>query len=345
MNSYTYRLNSFSLPKTQNNNLAAVSLFSGGGGLDLGLSFAGFNFKYANDIEQKYCDTIAHNFLDCLAETQDIRTITGHKVKKLIETDDIALLAGGPPCQAFSILGKRGSFSDLRGRLVFEHARLIRELKPDAFIFENVPGILTLNKGKDWEDIFNYFAKETGYELYTDILNSANYGVPQVRKRLFIVGFRQAAKFTFPQPTHHNHSNVNSSKQNLSKWLPAKLALENVEGLANHNIRIHGSRVRGRYEKLEPGSRDKVDHTDRIDPEKPSGTVLVGSKSGGGRPHIHPYFPRHITVREAARLQSFPDWYKFLGTTTAQYRQVGNAVPPLLALAVGKAIKEALNSK
>ena len=96
--------------------------------------------------------------------------------------------------------------------------------------------------------------------------------------------------------------------------------------------------MRSRYENIPPGARDKVDHTDRIDPEKPSGTVLVGSKA----PHIHPYLHRHITVREAARLQSFPDWYKFLGTSTAQYRQVGNAVPPLLALAVGKSIQAAL---
>jgi DNA (cytosine-5)-methyltransferase 1 len=90
-----------------------------------------------------------------------------------------------------------------------------------------------------------------------------------------------------------------------------KFALEYVDSLPNHDIRIHGERVRNRYEKIPPGGRDKIDHTDRIYPEKPSGTVLVGSKAGGGRPHIHPYFPRHITVREAARLQSFPDWYKF----------------------------------
>jgi len=132
--------------------------------------------------------------------------------------------------------------------------------------------------------------------------------------------------------------------QHLLEWIPAKFALEYVDSLPNHDIRIHGERVRNRYEKIPPGGRDKIDHTDRIYPEKPSRTVLVGSKAGGGRPHIHPYFPRHITVREAARLQSFPDWYKFLGTSTAQYRQVGNAVPPLLALAVGKSIEAALKN-
>ena len=159
-----------------------------------------------------------------------------------------------------------------------------------------------------------------------------------------MVGFCQPVEFTFPSPRYRDPSSLDLLNQHLPNWLPAKLALEQVENLHNHDIRIHGERVRSRYEKIPPGSRDKVDHTDRIDPEKPSGTVLVGSKAGGGRPHIHPYVPRHITVREAARLQSFPDWYKFLGTSTAQYRQVGNAVPPLLAFAVGKSIQDTLKT-
>ena len=95
-------------------------------------------------------------------------------------------------------------------------------------------------------------------------------------------------------------------------------------------------------EKILPGERDHIDHTDRIDPERPSGTVLVGSSAGGGRPHIHPYEPRVITVREAARLQSFPDWYKFSGSSTEQYRQVGNAVPPLMAYELAMKIREAV---
>jgi DNA (cytosine-5)-methyltransferase 1 len=158
------------------------------------------------------------------------------------------------------------------------------------------------------------------------------------------VGFRQPTEFAFPDPEYCDPSSLDLLNQHLPDWIPAKFALENVDGLYNHDIRIHGDRVRSRYEEIPQGGRDKIDHTDRIDPERPSGTVLVGSKAGGGRPHIHPYFPRHITVREAARLQSFPDWYRFLGTSTAQYRQVGNAVPPLLALAVGKSIRTALKS-
>lgn len=344
MNSYLTALNSLKLPPKKRNELVAVSLFSGGGGLDLGLSLAGFNFKYSNDEVQYYCDTISHNFPDCVAEARDIRDLKGSEIKQLIKVDKISLMAGGPPCQAFSILGKRGSFSDDRGQLVFDYIRLINELKPEAFVFENVPGLLTLNNGEDWEKLHYHFQLETGYDIYTDILNAADYGVPQIRKRVFVVGFRQPVEFIFPSPRYRNPSSLDLLNQHLPDWIPARLALEQVEGLHNHDIRIHGDRVRSRYEKIPPGGRDKVDHTDRIDPGKPSGTVLVGSKAGGGRPHIHPYLPRHITVREAARLQSFPDWYKFLGTSTAQYRQVGNAVPPLLALAVGKSIQHTLKN-
>lgn len=344
MNYYLATLNSLRLSSNKNKESIAVSLFSGGGGLDLGLSLASFNFKYANDEVQYYCDTISHNFPDCIAEVKDVRDLKGQEIKELIKSETISLIAGGPPCQAFSILGKRGSFADLRGQLVFDYIRLINELKPDAFVFENVPGLLTLNKGEDWERLYNHFQVETGYDIYTDILNAADYGVPQIRKRVFVVGFRQSTEFKFPQPLYRDSSSLDLLSQHLPEWIRAKFALENVDGLPNHDIRIHGDRVRSRYEKIPPGGRDKVDHTDRIDPEKPSGTVLVGSKAGGGRPHIHPYLHRHITVREAARLQSFPDWYKFLGTSTAQYRQVGNAVPPLLALAVGKSIRAALQT-
>jgi len=343
MNSYFARLNALFLTKENHHQLTAISLFCGGGGLDLGLSLAGFDFKYANDEIPFYCDTISANFPECIAETKDIRQVTGEDIQQLLNHTPISLLAGGPPCQSFSILGRRGSFSDLRGQLIFEYIRLINELKPAAFIFENVPGLLTLNHGQDWSKLLHYFQAETGYYFQPPkILNAADYGVPQIRKRVFIVGFRVPTEFHFPAPTHSHPSELDLSLQDLIPWLPSKLALENVAGLPNHDIRLHGDRVRRRYEKIPPGGRDKVDHTDRIDPERPSGTVLVGSKSGGGRPHIHPYLPRHITVREAARLQSFPDWYKFSGTNTAQYRQVGNAVPPLLAMALGESIKQAL---
>ena len=126
--------------------------------------------------------------------------------------------------------------------------------------------------------------------------------------------------------------------------LPSRWALENVDNLQNHYLRPHGKAVKERYSTIPQGGRDKVDHTDRIDPDRPSGTVLVGSSAGGGRPHIHPFQDRVISPREAARLQSFPDWYIFQGTTSAQFRQTGNAVPPLLAYEIGRRIRESLDN-
>lgn len=342
MNHYLSTINSLRSPPSLANEMIAVSVFSGGGGLDLGLSYAGFDIKYASDEEKLYCDTLKLNFPNCFVDVKDIKDVTNTSIAEVLGTNRIHLLSGGSPCQAFSILGKRRSFEDERGQLAFEFIRLIKELNPDAFIFENVPGILTLNKGNDWLLLRARF-ESTGYKLYQSVLNAADFGIPQIRKRLFIVGFSKAINFDFPKPTHRASSQIPSLlEQELSDWLPAKLAFEEICDAPNHDIRPHGDKVRSRYELISQGSRDPVDHTTRIHPDKPAGTVLVGSKAGGGRPHIHPYLPRHITAREAARLQSFPDWYIFEGTQTAQYRQVGNAVPPLLAYEIGKAIRKAL---
>lgn len=345
-NVFLQRLRTLPRPQEQNNRFTAVSLFCGGGGLDLGLSFAGFKTRFATDVEAPHCETIAYNFPDCKTLAIDIKELTGNRIQDLSGVNQFDLLAGGPPCQAFSILGRRNSLQDPRGQLVFEYVRVVRELQPRAFIFENVPGLLTLNKGEDWKQLLSYFNDELGYHLYWQVLNSADFGIPQIRKRVFVVGFRNLlTQFSFPEPTHRDpNSNGKLFDSHLPYWLPSSLALEAVEGLPNHDLRPHGERVRTRYSQIPPGGRDTVDHTDRIDPNRPSGTVLVGSRAGGGRPHIHPVVPRHITVREAARLQSFPDWYVFKGTNTWQYRAVGNAVPPLLAKVIGEQISAVLTS-
>ncbi len=325
---------------------SAVSLFTGGGGLDLGLAFAGFEPAFATDLHQEHCDTIALNFPKATTLSVDATLLTGAQIRAGTGRQDFDLLAGGPPCQAFSILGQRNSFKDPRGRLVYEYVRLVNELQPAAFLFENVPGLLTLHSGKDWMELLDYFRHETGYQVIHQVLNAADYGVPQIRRRVIVIGFRSHnITFKFPERAHQDPSEQASLiEPSLSPWLPARLALEDVDGLPNHRLRPHGQRVTERYSRIAPGSRDKVDHTDRVHPDRPAGTVLVGSKAGGGRPFIHPYEPRHLTVREAARLQSFPDWYVFAATETWQYRSVGNAVPPLLAKAIGTQIAKSLDS-
>jgi len=319
-----------------------VSLFSGGGGLDLGLEMAGFKTVSANEFVHLACETLRHNFPHANIIEEDIQKVTGKEL--MAGHRAIDLVCGGPPCQSFTILGQRKSFDDPRGALVFEYVRIIKEIKPKAFIFENVKGLTTVNGGEDWKKLLQYFHDETGYKIYYKVLNSADFGIPQYRERVFIVGFKShKVEFRFPESTHVKPSSIFSHEKPV--YLTVRDAFAPLhDGLTNHEKRIHGERVYNRYKLIPPGGRDKIDHTDRLEWDKPSGTVLVGSSAGGGRPHIHPEEHRHITVREAATLQSFPLEYEFKGGSTAQYRQVGNAVPPLLAKPIGEEIIKALSS-
>lgn len=335
-NEYLNELSQLNIPK-EKNGLKLVSLYCGGGGLDLGFSLAGFVPAFSTDIDERFCQTIIQNLPGHVVEPHDMNDLTGEYV--LSKIGDFDMVIGGPPCQSYSILGSRGSINDPRGRLVYEYAHFIRDTKPKAFLFENVPGILTVNKGADWKRLVDYFHKETSYDIRWTKLNSAMFGVPQLRERVILIGFRDKVNFNWPAQKHYF---TNQPLLGLKEPRPAWMALENVEGLPNHLLRVHSERVSNRYSKILPGDRDRIDHTDRIHPDRPSGTVLVGSGKGGGRPFIHPYEDRHITVREAARLQSFPDWWVFQGGPTSQYRQVGNAVPPLMAKAIAEKIANTL---
>lgn len=343
-NPYLVRLSAFSKRLIQNPPFNLISLFCGGGGLDLGLNFAGFGTRVASDVASAFVDSVVANLPHAKACKEDALKLSKSKLCGLAGTTKIDLVAAGPPCQSFSVLGRRGALADPRGKLALKYFDLIAEIRPRAFLFENVPGLLSVNKGEDWRKLIKYAKEKTGYYLHPARLNAVSFGVPQFRERVMIVGLRQDVHFEFPTaPTGPKAGQLIASlASDALEGVPSAWALASVAGLANHNIREHGPRVRRRYMSIAPGDRDRTDHTDRIDPDRPSGTVLVGSGGGGGRPHIHPFEPRVITVREAARLQSFPDWYVFQGGSTAQYRQVGNAVPPLLAYEVGKRIAEAL---
>lgn len=330
MNKYLKLINNQVIPKKKNG-LNFISLFSGGGGLDLGFSLAGYQGLYSTDIIEYYCETIRHNFPEHIVERHDLNDLSGKHVLSQLETE-VDLIIGGPPCQSFSILGNRKSTEDPRGKLVFEYARFIKEVSPKGFLFENVPGILTVNQGRDWHDLVKYFKDITGYKLSWKKLNALNYGAPQSRERIILFGFKQSEFTNWPDPIYH----INGENGYLV--FPSGMALEYVDNLPNHIKRIHSTEVATRYSHIKQGERCRKDHTDRIDMLKPSGTVLVGSSGGGGRPFIHPIEHRHITVREAARLQTFPDWFEFKGTGTAQYRQVGNAVAPLFAKALANSV-------
>ena len=340
-NPYLARISNFGTETLEGGKLTHASLFCGGGGLDLGLGFAGFRTVVANDIAPAFVKSVTANIPNAVGLVKDVLCLSKEELLDSFGGEDIDLVSAGPPCQAFSILGMRGALDDPRGKLTLKYFELISEIRPKAFLFENVPGILTVNSGEDWQRLLHYVEKVTEYQIYWTRLNAVDFGIPQFRERVFVVGFASPVPFEFPVvptgPGAHELVIAGGSRT------PSSWALEFVEHLPNQRIRPHGPRVRGRYAQVSQGGRDATDHSDRIHPDYPSGTVLVGSAAGGGRPHIHPTENRVLTVREAARLQSFPDWYIFHGTTTAQYRQVGNAVPPLLAYEVGKKVVAALS--
>jgi DNA (cytosine-5)-methyltransferase 1 len=322
---------------------SVLGLFSGGGGLDLGFSAAGFDVGLSSDIVPEYCQTLEKNLPDHMATEIDVSDFDIKKIHNVFGSQGVQGIIGGPPCQSFSILGSRGATKDPRGALVFDYMQIIRQLQPEFFLFENVPGLKSVNGGQDWIDILRAFADVTGFKIYSTQINSVSFGVPQKRERVLIVGLRDhKADFSWPSATHAPDSYL--GPEALLPAVTVAEAFQSLDGKPNHVKRIHGDRVSQRYAKIAPGSRDRIDHTDRIELGKPSGTVLVGSGGGGGRPFIHPVEHRHITVREAARLQSFPDWWEFSGGVTKQYRQVGNAVPPLMAKAVASQILKAISA-
>jgi DNA (cytosine-5)-methyltransferase 1 len=338
--------------------LRYISLFSGGFGLDLGAELAttpdiSFHAAACVDIDPYARKTIRfnrpHNQVIGDREDEaygDLNKLTTAFILQRAELrlGEVDLVIGGPPCQSWSILGKRRGFEDSNGKLMHQFVQFVKESKPRAFIMENVDGFLTFDDGAACQEIIAQFKDPAcSYFVYPWRLDAVDFGVPQYRKRAFLIGlhheFGIAPMISPPQPNHRPHSKT-VIEDILSPdvrpfYRTVYDAFANYPShLPNHEPRVHGERVRNRYVELLPGHRDPIDHTDRLCWTEPSGTVLVGSSGGGARPFIHPEEPRHITVREAARLQAFPDEWVFIGNQTAQYRQVGNAVPPPLAAAV-----------
>lgn len=335
-----------------------VSFFSGGGGLDLGLEAAGFETVFATDIDEHSCKTLENGKKFCaeqglpFLQSAHIRRadVIGLSAKDVLDAakakkGEIDLMAGGPPCQAFSVFGKRQGINDPRGLLPEEYLRLLREIEPKAFVFENVFGLLTIDNGKIFEILCKNLenpGEGINYTLSVFRLNAAEYGVPQFRDRIFIIGSRTGVKIdTIPK--------ICASPEDIAKFgknlLPYRTVKDGLKGLpplgtrlANHTSRLHSERIVERYKNLSFGERDSKTRINKLHPERPSYTIIVGSDKGGGKGHVHPVEPREVSPRESARMQTFPDWWSFSGTSRHPIRQVGNAVPPLLAAIIGREI-------
>lgn len=352
-----------------------IDLFCGAGGLSAGLQRAGFTIKTGVDIDKQALHTYKINFRRAVTLQKDIADVTGDELRKLahIQKDDHEfLLVGCPPCQGFSSLGKRDP-DDIKNQLVFQYVRIIRELQPNFILMENVPGMAKNVGKKIFSDIVAQL--EEDYHIDKAILNAADFGVPQTRKRLVLHGVRRpvyevlktitgSSEIKFlPQKTHYQEpekrkkawvtvgetisglppieAGESIDNDEVYNHVARKLSGTNIARLAA--IRANGGNRQGisaKYELL-CHKGENVSYSDTygiLDATKPAPTITAGCTVISKGRYGHPTQNRGLSVREAARLQSFPDTFRFTGSLTSMSTQVGNAVPPRLAEASGKVI-------
>jgi len=352
----------------QKNNLKIIDIFSGCGGLTLGFKNAGFKDLLAVDNDQPSLETYKNNFPE--TNTLNLDLFKPDSIKEIVSSigkNKVSGIIGGPPCQGFSLTGPR-KFNDPRNRLYLAFIELVDKIAPNFFLIENVPGVKRLYSGKIYEEIEKKFTR-LGFNVTSEIINSADYGVPQIRKRLFIIGTKkQIPQFEFPAPTHSpdNYISCKEAINDLPKRDPRKdigtdkskyskspssdyqiKMKSDCNILWNHVATAHKDFVietisqvpdGGNWRDLPPGvgeSRKFNEAWTRYNSKKPSRTIDTGHRN-----HFHYKYNRVPTIRENARLQSFPDNFRFFGNKSQQNRQVGNAVPPILAYKLALQLKK-----
>jgi DNA (cytosine-5)-methyltransferase 1 len=298
-----------------------VSLFSGAGGLDLGLIKAGHEIIWANDFDADSCETYKLNIGEHIV-CDDIAKI------KLDEIPDCEVVVGGFPCQGFSLANMLRAADDERNKLYREFYRVIKGKKPEYFLAENVRGILSLDNGNAIKKIVKDFS-DAGYRVKYKAFNTADYGVPQTRVRVIIAGTRKdlpdEMDYQFPEPTHEK---IN--------WISISKALSGIPEPDYHKSELKNHI----YSKYKVTNRNFTGHRE-TDPNKPSPTILARGNGKGGVCAIqHPKNHRRMSVRESALVQTFPIEFEFVGSMGSMYRQVGNAVPVLFGQHLGNKLKE-----
>lgn len=322
-----------------------VDLFCGAGGFSVGFETEDFESVGGFDVDESAVQTYDANHTG-KGITADLTEYTGERIcdELGVTKEEITGVVGGPPCQGFSNANRNRDENDERNQLVFHFARLVSELQPEFFVMENVPGILTIADGSVPEQIIDEFASY-GYSVAFKKLNTAKYGVPQKRERVIFIGVKQESGINpltlFPEKTH-SQSDYRTVSQALD-GLPRLEAGEEEETIPNHRAPNHQSQTVERISKAGYGEKvpyDSWSQKTRLHPDEPSPTILAGKRSNYHR--AHPEDNRGLTVRERARIQSFPDDFEFKGSVTDQRRQSGNAVPPKLAEAIAKQIQTTL---
>ena len=304
-----------------------VSLFSGAGGLDLGFKEAGFRLVWANDFDKDAVETYRAN-VDKHCVCADISEVSDDDIP------DCDVMIGGFPCQGFSMANTKRNVLDKRNTLYLQYIRILKAKKPMFFVAENVKGILTLDKGEVIKAIVSDFA-DAGYRVVYRLLNAADYGVPQTRQRVIIVGVRDDldVEFSYPQPT-----NSKTGEDGLPHWMSVKEAIGDIPDPDGPDADSVPNNEYSQYKMLLNGYLGKRP----TDGDKPAPTVTArGDRRGGVVVLPHPSNTRRMTVRELATIQSFPLDFRFHGSRTDCYRQIGNAVPVKLAEAVAHAVYSA----
>jgi DNA (cytosine-5)-methyltransferase 1 len=362
-----------------------IDLFAGAGGMSLGFEQAGFDIVAAVEIDPIHCATHEYNFPDTTTICASVIDLTGAEIRRRAKlgTKDIDVVVGGAPCQGFSLMGKR-AFEDPRNQLVFHYVRIVKELNPKYCVFENVRG-LTLGKHVQFLEELIIALGDAGYEVIDPykVLNAADYGVPQDRRRLFLVGTRKGLTAPiYPTPSSQRIS-VEEAIGDLpnadrfdelrlkdvvaTNWETTSAYARKLRGfdrdpddysyprkfdpdLLTCSIRTeHTPTSQARFAATPQGKTDPISRFRRLAPAGLCNTLRAGTDSARGahtspRP-IHPLFPRVITVREAARLHSYPDWFRLHATKWHGCRQIGNSVPPLLARALASELLTAQGLK
>lgn len=343
-----------------------IDLFSGVGGLSQGFEWAGFEPVVAIDFWDDAIKTYNHNRKDKVGISMDITKFNDELLAGIINNHKIDGIIGGPPCQGFSTARlsnatkKKDKENESRNRLYLEFFRTVKIVKPKFFLIENVRGLVSANKGAFVKDIIERFG-EIGYNVSYKILNASDYGVPQNRQRVFFVGLLEGT-FEFPDKFENKVTTqeaisdlINSNEEITQKYSEnsqneyQKLMRKGKKNIKNHEVTIHNEQTKnvismvpdgGNIKSLPPeywNIRRYNKAFQRMNSELPSNTIDTGHRN-----YFHYSANRIPTARESARIQSFPDSFEFLGTKGSQYKQVGNAVPPLLAKAIALQIKKSL---
>lgn len=330
----------------------SIELFAGAGGLALGIEKAGFNTLGLIEFDKDAANTLKQNRPSWNVINDDIANISCLDLEDCfsIKKGDLDLLSGGAPCQAFSYAGKRLGLEDARGTLFYHYALFLEKLQPKMFLFENVRGLLTHDHGKTYATMIEIFTK-TGYTIDKQVLNAWDYGVPQKRERLITIGIRNdlvgKTSYTFPKP--HDYKPVlrdvlldcpegpgipyGEKKKKIFELVPAGGYWRDIEpAIAKDYMKSCWDMEGGRTGILR-----------RMSLDEPSLTVLT-SPSQKQTERCHPLEARPFTVRENARCQTFPDDWIFCGNVSAQYKQVGNAVPVNLAYDIATEITHSLDT-